>query len=160
MATQRITVTVLAGEAGAFVQGQFRSWHTTPPHPEIADQFCDSVLAHAAAPPVTYFCQWIDHWLTGDAVSAPNTLDGRKYQVTCLTRDQALAWAEECSQTRPVQEQHWLAVQLRQASTCWPVEQRGVVLIIREVIGPSLSDQEIESTLNDMPNWLREWAQT
>jgi len=155
MATQRITVAVLAGGAGRVVRELFRSWRAMDSSCDSIDQFCSALRAHGAELPVIYYCEWVDRWLMGDVAPGPHQIDGRKYQLACYSRPQALDRAKQCS--RNVAEEQWFATQLRQASRCWPVEEHGVMLAVREVIGSTALDEEVVSTLNDIPAWLRQW---
>ncbi len=152
MATQRLTVATLAGQAAVAVAARFDRWRTTPDLAAV-DELCAAVRDNALSLPVVYFTEWVDRWLMGNLVPGPGAVVGRRFQATALTPEQALAWADQCG--TQFAEQGWLAARLREAAACQvtAVEQYTVV-VIRETLGPSVSDDEIAATLNSVPPWL------
>jgi hypothetical protein len=152
MATQRLIVATLAGDSAAVVATRFRSWAA---HADAAavDCFCDALRKCGDSLPVVYFCEWIDRWLMGNLVPRPGCVDGQRYQATCLTPQEAVSWSDLCGQQ--FEEQKWLAARLREAAFGWgPVTDRYAVVVIREVIGPSSTDEDVEASLHTMPGWL------
>jgi hypothetical protein len=153
VATQRLTVAALAGQAAVAVAARFGQWRATPPDPETVDRFCVLIREHALSPPVVYFAEWVDHWLIGDLVPGPGAVEGRQFQVTGLSRVQAVAWAERCGDQFP--EQLWLASRLREAATGWgAAADRYAVVVAREVVATSISDDEVRAALGRLPAWL------
>jgi hypothetical protein len=142
VATQRLTVATLAGRAAAAVAARFEQWRTVP-DPEGIDQFCTAIREHALSLPVVYFTEWVDRWLMGDTVPGPNALEGRRFQASVVTPEQAIAWADRCGHQFP--EQQWLACRLREAAR--------TVVIIREVCGLSTTDTEVRAALGSVPDW-------
>src|SRR5437879_3455406 len=110
MATQRLTVVTLGGRAVEAVTALFATWQVTP-DPSAIDHFCRSLRENAASLPILYFSEWIDRWLMGDTVVREKGAQGRIYQVTCLSQEEARAWADGC--VRQFVEQEWLAARLR-----------------------------------------------
>jgi len=152
VATQRLIVASLAGQAAAAVADRFRQWRDTPV-PDAVDRFCTSLRAHALSLPVVYFAEWVDRWLMGNLVPGPGAVDGRQFQATCLSPEQAMAWADWCGSQFP--EQKWLAARLREAAAGWGnVARVYSVVVIREVIGPTTSDDEVREALVGVPTWL------
>ena len=89
----------------------------------------------------------------GDLVPGPGAVAGRRSETACLSPGQALEWAEKCG--NQFVEQEWLARRLREAAGDW--EWLGVplmVIVIREVLGGSATDDEIRAGLRDVPGWL------
>jgi hypothetical protein len=100
-----------------------------------------------------YFAEWVDRWLMGDLVPGPGAVEGRRFQATCLSPPLALQWADQCGSQ--VAEQNWLANRLREAASGW-CEGAGpyVLVVVREVFGPSATDEELQAAAGTIPAWL------
>jgi hypothetical protein len=157
MATQRLTVAAIAGDAAAVVERLWRGWQTSAAaDASTVDHFCYQLRAHGTVLPVVYFCQWVDRLLMGDLVPGPGAVDGKQFQLTCLTPDLALARADQCGSQ--FAEQQWLAVRLREAAEGWGgLAKPLVVVVVREVLGGSTTDEEVEASLRGVPGWLSGW---
>jgi hypothetical protein len=95
----------------------------------------------------------VARWLMGNEVPGPGAVDGKRFQVTCLSPGQALSWAGQCGSQFP--EQQWLASRLREAAEGWvSVAEPLAVVVVREVLGASTTDDEIRAALRGVPNWL------
>jgi hypothetical protein len=152
VARQRLIAATFAGQAAVTVAAQFARWRTAS-EPEAVDRFCATVREHAASLPIVYFAEWIDRWLMGDQVPGPGKVAGRQFDASCLTPAQAIAWADECGSQ--FAEQEWLASRLREAAAGWgTVAEEYAVVVIREVIGPSTTDDEVRAALGSVPRWL------
>jgi hypothetical protein len=152
VATQRLTVATLAGQAAGAVAAEFARWRHAP-DPAAVDRLCTAVRDNATSLPVVYFAEWVDHWLMGDLVPGPGAGDGRRFAAACLTPADAAAWADACGGQFP--EQGWLAARLREAARGWgSVTDRYAVLVIREVVGASTTDEEVRDALASVPAWL------
>lgn len=152
MATQRLTVAALAGEAAAAVFALFRSW-SADADPDAIDRFCDGLREHGYSLPIVYFSEWVDHWLMGDLVPGPAAVEGRRCQAACLSVEQAVACADGCGDQ--FSEQEWLAARLREAASAWDVgAERYAVVVVREVFGASTTDEEVLASLDVVPAWL------
>jgi hypothetical protein len=164
MATQRVTVAKVAGAAGAAVADRFRAWRaarqgdTFPPaiRAEV-DRFALSLRAHAASPPVVYFSEWIDHWSMGDVVPAlgqpgAEVVAGDRFEACCHRPPvtvHAPTWGGE-----PVQEAEWLAARVREAGDAWSrIAPEGVLVVLREVIGATVTDDALVAALTSAPAW-------
>ncbi len=154
MATQRLTVTTIAGDAGATAEQLFRTWREGPAPDRVAvDRFCERVRANGSVLPIVFFCEWIDRWLMGDLIPGPGAVEGRRYQVTCLSPTEATAWAGRCGHQFP--EQKWLARRLREAAAAWKlVADHRAVIVVREVLDVSTTDAEVTAALRGVPAWL------
>ncbi len=152
MATQRLTVATLAGDAALAANVLFRSWQSRP-DPAAVDQLCDGLRGDGLSLPVVYFCEWADRWSMGDDAPGPGAAEGRRYEATCLTPAQTEARAGRCGRQLP--EQGWLAARLREAAGAWAgICEPRVVLVVREVIGLSATDEEVTDSLRIVPRWL------
>jgi hypothetical protein len=111
--------------------------------------------AHAHAPPIFYFAEWIDMWSMGDLVpglhKCPAVISGSRYQASCHQlpiRFKAKKGAE--------QESRWLECRLEEAEDAWkPVVKEAVIVIMREPLGALVSDEDVEASLNVAPPWLQ-----
>jgi hypothetical protein len=101
---------------------------------------------------VVYFTEWVDGWLMGDAVLGPGPVQGRRFQAVALTPEQAHDWASRCGDQFP--EQQWLAQRLREAADAGAGIGQTTVIAIREVFGPSPTDEEFQEALREVPDWL------
>jgi hypothetical protein len=159
MATQRLTLATLAGDAGRAVSALFRAWRSTSAvgveaAPGLAiDELGERLRSNGAALPVVYFCEWIDRWLMGDQVPGPGVIAGRRFQASCMSPEEAVEWAGRCGGQFP--EQLWLAARLREAAEAWrPAVGPSVVVVLREVLGASSTDEEVLASLHGVPLWL------
>ncbi len=152
MATQRLTIATVVGDAGAHAARLFQAWRNKrPPHNEV-DRFCERLRANGTVLPVIYFAEWMDRWLMGDEVPGPEPIEGRRFQVAVFTPQSAVKWAEECGTQFP--EQCWLAARLREAATGWDEVAVPTVVVLREVLGPTSTDYEVRESLKGVPLWL------
>jgi hypothetical protein len=155
MATQRLIAATVAGAAADAVASLFRSWRDHPPGADAAkvDHFCLQLRDNGASLSVVYFCEWMDRWSMGDAAPAPGAIIGKRFQAACLTPREAAAWANQCGNQFP--EQTWSAARLREAADAGAaIAQRRVVMVVREVLGTSTTDDETRAALGMMPEWL------
>ncbi len=155
MASQRLFIATLAGEAAAATANRFLSWrNATPADGAVAvDRFCAALRDNGTSLPVVYFSAWIDRWLMGDQVPGPGTVEGRRFQATCFSREEAVIWASRCGSQ--YQEQEWLAARLREAALAWKsLTDRAVVVVVREVFDGSTIDEEVQASLAVLPAWL------
>jgi hypothetical protein len=150
MAKQRWTLATFAGESAAAVTALVRSWRIGS-DPGAVDRFCAALRENGLMLPIVYFCEWADRWLMGDLVPGP-VAEGRLYQTACLSPEQALAWASGCGHQFP--EQEWLAARLREAAVTWDEVEPRAVVILREVLDGSTTDDEVHASLHVVPEWL------
>jgi hypothetical protein len=151
MATQRMTLLTLIGDAAEVVAKLFASW-CAKPDPAAVDQLCASFREHSLSLPEVYFSEWIDRWSMGDSLPGA-VAEGRQYQVVCLSPEQAVACAARCGQQ--FFEQGWLAARLREAALdCASVADQRLVVLFREVVGPTMIDEEMRRSLSVIPAWL------
>jgi len=155
MATPRLTVATVAGEAGTAVEALFRSWRTAQAalDPAVVDWFCEQLRANGARLPIVYFCEWVDRWLMGDLVPGPRAVRGDCFEAACLSPAEAAAWAGRCGGQFP--EQVWLAARLREAAEAWqPLAGSPAIVVVRQVLSTSATDQELMASLSGVPSWL------
>jgi hypothetical protein len=151
VATQRLTLATVVGRSANAIVALIQSWRTNE-NPAAVDEFCASLRRNGTSLPVIYFCEWVDHWLLGDLIPGPDSVMGRSYDAACFSVEQALAWAARCGDQLP--EQQWLAARLREAARVRSGVEPRVILALREVLGSTVTDDEVKQSLNVIPNWL------
>ena len=154
MAMQRLTIATIAGDAANAVATLFESWQTSQQvgHSEV-DCFCEQLRTNGTSLPIVYFCEWIDRWLMGDLVPGAGAVEGKKFQVACMSSEQALSGADRCG--NQFQEQEWLACRLREAASGWSsVAEPKLIIVVREPLGASTTDDEVRVSLRAVPAWL------
>jgi hypothetical protein len=154
MATQRITVATIAGEAGQMVAGLFRKWHSTEGVSEqdavrsAVDAFAKQLQKRGGIPPVFYYCEWFDCWLMGDSIHFGNVVEGKQFQASCGSRRDAKVRAEQNGSQFP--EEQWITTRLQEAAEAWQfLAEPAVVVILRQVLGPTYTDEEVMASLSD-----------
>jgi hypothetical protein len=160
VATQRLMLATIIGESATATARLFQSWQTADQgaDPADVDRFCAVLRENGAALPIVYFCEWVDAWLMGDLLPAATAAQGHRFQAACLTPEQAVEWAGRCGHQFP--EQDWLASRLREAVGAWDVlAAQRLILLVREVLGGSITDDEVRHSLKIVPDWLRRGAQ-
>lgn len=147
-----MTLAKVGGRAAAAVADRFERWRADL-DPEALDQFCWTIREHSLSLPIVYFADWVDRWLMADEVPGPDALEGRRFQLTVMTPEQAVDWADRLRKQFP--EQEWFAYRLREAAEAWSlVVYQCVIVSIREVTGVSTGDDEIRTALDCVPKWL------
>jgi hypothetical protein len=162
---QRLTIAKVAGDAGDAVAAFFRQLADSAADSSTGlDSFCMGLRVNSSTPPVIYFCEWIDHWLMGDQVFGSTPCDrdgsqsvlsirGSRFEACCLTPTEAVNWATKLAKQWP--EQSWLATRLREAAQAWDlIAPHALVILAREPLGPSTLDEEVVSSLRQIPSWL------
>jgi hypothetical protein len=152
MATQRMTIATLAGKAAVTVTDRFERWRSAPESDSL-DRLCVSIHENAMSLSVVYYTEWVDRWLMGYLVPGPGAVSGRRFAATCLTPAEAVDMANRCG--NQFDEQEWLASRLREAAMGFGgIVRPIVVIIIREVIGASVCDDEVRIAAGIIPSWL------
>jgi hypothetical protein len=140
----------LGGDEALAAHTMFASWRAAGQLLESleVDQFCQSLRAKALSLTVLYYCEWKDQWLMADLVPGPEWAEGRNYQATCLSPEQANELARKCGDQ--FEENVWFATRLREAATaCSLLVKRRRIIVVREVVGPSASDEEIRTACGE-----------
>lgn len=152
MATQRLTIATVAGKAAAVVEDLFRSLRAHS-DPWTLDSFCENLRAHSEELTVVYYSEWIDRWLMGDEVPGPGAVQGRKYQATVLTPNEAIAWADKIY--NQFDEQKCLKARLREAANAKEkLVKDEVIVVIREVWDVFARDEQYLAAFQIVPTWL------
>jgi hypothetical protein len=103
-----------------------------------------------------YFSEWIDRWLMGDVVPGPGAVQGHQFEVWCGVPSAVVELAERSG--HQFQEQQWLAARLQEAALAWqPLIGKTVVVVIREVLDSSATDEEVTASSQRIPGWLAQF---
>jgi len=183
LASQRITIAKVGGKAGDLVLQRLRKWAgarlVDDPNewsrdiwPSTvraqADAFAEQLRANALCPPVIHFVEWSDLWSMGDLYTRwltppksppPLEIDADRFQVYAyelpdsgrLERYLAKAPRQqfaECDQ---------YVTRLREAVGAWgELVERSALIVLREVVGGLVTDEELVASLLVVPGWLME----
>ena len=181
MASQRITVAKLGGTAADVAWRRLRGWADArevvdpdewggdqwpaPVRIEV-DAFADRLRAHSLSPPVISFVEWTDLWSMGDLFrrwltvpggSPPLIIHADRFEVYAyalpdegrLDRHLATAGPQQAS------EQDQFVTRLREAIEAWQaLVDQAVLIVIREVVGGLVADEELLESLSVVPEWL------
>jgi hypothetical protein len=183
VATQRITIAKIAGQAAPAVRARFAEWSVARKVQEpgscspeqwsddccrAMDAFAVGLRSEGNVPPVVYFSEHVDTWLMGDfwnllpAGGDPCFVCGNKFQLACysLADEDALQKVLEeslrpkTSRKQP-QEYHWFRARLLEAVRAWrPLVEGGLLVILREVLGGTATDEEVQQSLLRTPPWI------
>ncbi len=162
MATQRFTVAKVGGDAGRAVGERLRAWAALGDAERDAavTAFALGLRANAHVPPVVSFCEWADLWLMGDTLRSLVEGSGGVYLVADRF---SLGVCDDLDAVRRLPRDGWqydeqaaFAARLREAADEWKlVVPDGVIVVVREVLGPSADDDEVRVSLAGVPGWLR-----
>jgi hypothetical protein len=149
VATQRLTVATLAGQAAAAATARFEQWRARPGgggpalrvDPRSRPVLAGGVLRRVGGP-------------LADGRSGPRPRRDRGPAVSgrLLFATQATGWAERCGDQ--FAEQAWLANRLREAAAGWGGMAEPYAVVVREAVGASVTDDEVQAAAETVPSWL------
>jgi hypothetical protein len=149
---------VIGGAAGRRVQESFLSWRQHQATARISE-LSSALRANAGSHSILYYSEWIDSWLMGDRLPGPGAVETGRFSATCLSRSEAIAWAKRI--VGQFVEQRWLIARLREAAESGAFfASDAAVVIIREVLGASVRDEEIAEAMLIVPEWLTRVTET
>jgi hypothetical protein len=165
MATQRVTVATIGGTAAQHVAAYFRRWERQAAESRelgkiasAVDRFAGQLRAHAYHPPVIYFAEWIDLWSMGDLLPGlggdrTSVVEGSRFHVGC--HQSRITLAATTIDGEETQETDWLRAHLQAAEDAWgDLVPTRVIVVIREPLGPLVTDEELTESLHTIPPWL------
>lgn len=133
------------------------------------DAFAAALRAESHRPPVVFFSEYVDFWWMGHlfaahAVPAAGVVEvlSDRLQLACyrLPDGGVLArWLEQTPRRKRVreqipQEQLWFRLLLLEAVRAWErLVDEAAVVVLREVVGPTVLDEELVAALGDAPVW-------
>jgi hypothetical protein len=183
VATQRITVAKVGGLAAEVVMLRLREWDSVRKADDLnewsseqwplsvrrrADAFADRLRSHALDLPVVYFAEWADLWSMGDVFSrlltppggpAPLIIHGDRFEIYGYSLPDGGRLVQHLASAGPQQfvEYDWFVWQLREAVRSWEeLVEKGAVIVLREVVGGLVTDDELTNSLSTVPDWISE----
>lgn len=181
MSTQRFSIATVGGCSASTIAAQLQAWvrrrlplqgksvwssEAWPPKVKtLIDEFANCLKKHSCTPPVLYFAEWIDTWSAGnwfylfdrqpDGVIEAGVA-GRRFEVFwhCLPDDGRLK--DRLGRDVRIPEDAWLQQRVREgleaiAST---KAERGILILLREAIGGSVLDDEVDKAFLTVPEWV------
>jgi hypothetical protein len=181
LASQRVTIAKIGGLAADVALQRLREWSAArlthdpnewspgqwPQHVrEKADAFADQLRAHAFTPPVVHFVEWADTWSMGDLFArwltppdgpAPVVVYADRHTIFAYALPDGGHLAQHLATAGPQQweEADWFIGRLREAVGAWDqLVERSALVVLRSVVGPSASDEEVTASLRTISDWL------
>ena len=180
---QRITIAKIGGVAADLVVHRLREWaearRTSDPTewskeqwpPEVrrrADAFADRLRGAALVPPVIHFVEWVDLWSMGDMFHRWLTppvgrrsilIHGDRFQVYgySLPDEGRLERHLATAGRQQYPESDLFVGRLLEAVEAWKARaDQAVLIVLREVLGGLVTDEELVDSLSTVPDWLVE----
>lgn len=131
-------------------------------------RFVSALRTYAEAPPVLFFCEYVDMWSGGDIferwLKSEQSDDlvhfyAGNSHVACYSLPSKTNIAERFNQLDEdsSQEERWFVQTLQNAVQAWDgFYTKGVLVIIRIVTDGSVADDEVVSLRNAVPDWLKD----
>jgi hypothetical protein len=185
VATQKITVAKVGRMAAEIVMLRLHEWASARQTDDLtewsseqrplsvrsrADAFADRLRSHALSPPVVYFAEWADLWSMGDLFTRmlappggppPLIIDADLFEIYGSGLPDGGRLVQHLASVGPQQftEYDWFVRQLQEAVLAWQalVEQAALV-VLREVVGGLVTDDELSNSLSRVPDWLSDFA--
>jgi hypothetical protein len=181
MASQRITVAKLGGASAGVVMRRLRGWSAArDPAPadvwsseqwpeEVrlqVDAFADRLRVNAVGPPVLAFVEWSDLWSMGDLFARwlappggppPVILHGDRFEAYgyALPDDGRLIRHLAAAGPQQFPESDQYVSRLRETVEAWQeLNREAAIVVLREVVGGLVTDEEVEDSLRIVPEWL------
>ncbi len=181
LATQRIAIATVGGLAADVLMSRLREWagarqtsdlnewspEQWPAHVRgQVDALADRLRAHAVSPPVLHFVEWADLWSMGDLFGrwltppdgpGPLVVHADRFEVYAyglpdggrLGRHLANAGWQQFEEYDRFVGRLREAVGARQA-----MMDRAALVVLREVFGGLVTDDEFRASLSLVPDWL------
>ena len=183
LAAQRVVIAKIGGVAADAAMRLLQGWAaargrvdpdewSADPWPSgvraQADAFADRLRAHSLSPPVVYFVEWSDPWSMGDLFPRwltppdgppPVAVHADRFEIYGypLPDDGRLDRHLATAGPQPFDEYDWFVGRLREAMEAWRgLAGRAAIVVLREVVGGLVTDEELEASLAVVPDWLAE----
>ncbi len=133
-----------------------------------ADAFAEQLRTHALSLPVLYFAEWADLWSMGDLFASLLTPpDGSRPLIIHADRFELYGYGlpdsgrlvHHLTGAGPQQfvEYGWFVEHLQKAIRAWQeLVDRATLVVLREVVGGLVTDEELSDSLSLVPDWLSE----
>lgn len=171
MASQVVTIFSIGGKLADEIQTNLTLWSQAriaeDPSEWSPEQWPDSIRAEVDAfveqllnfglePPVLYRSQHVDLWSMGDVFD--RALNGVEVQLLTdrfeLFSKPLPGIAKAGSSREQAADDDSLSTRIREAEMAWPTLDSGrIIIVVREVLRGLWTDQEVESSLDKLPEW-------
>lgn len=130
------------------------------------DDFADRLRAHAVSPPVIHFVEWADLWSMGDLFGrwltppdgpGPLVVHADRFEVYAYGLPDSGRLGRHLANAGPQQFEEYdrFVSRLREAVGAWPgMVDRATLVVLREVSGGLVTDDELRASLSIVPDWL------
>lgn len=130
-----------------------------------ADAFADRLRANGVLPPVLCFVEWADQWSMGDLFTRwltprdgarPIILYGDRFELYAygLPDGGCLLHLRSAGPQQFVECDRFVK-RLGEAVRCWRrIADQAALIVLREVVGGLVSDDELSASLQTVPDWL------
>jgi hypothetical protein len=182
LATQRITIAKIGGEAADVVWLRLRAWFDArgsdsvtewssdqwPPEVRTqVDAFAERMRANSLSLPMLYFVEWLDQWSMGDlfdrwllpSEGPPLQIHADRFEVYgyALPDGGRLAGLLKRAGPQQIDEYDYFVTRLREAVGAWQaLTERATIIVLREPVGGLVTDEELQASLSLVPKWLLE----
>jgi hypothetical protein len=183
VATQRMTIAKVAGLAADLVLARLGAWaadrEVTDTNEWSSDQWpsaarteadalADGLRANSLSPPVIHFVEWADQWSMGDvfrrcltspAGPLPLAIHANRFQIYGygLPDGGHLERHLQTSGLQQFDEYDRFVYYLLEAVGAWrELAERSVLIVLREVVGGLVTDEELNASMCTVPDWLVE----
>lgn len=178
MATQRLTIAKIGGQAAEATLDQFRAWALArlvdtanewaseqwpPDVRRSADAWADNMREHAHQPPVVFFAEYIDSWsyCPPDRYLRDHGLIqimADRYELFCAElplSDSAAADLRRMRTEGQYEEDRFFGTVTLEAASAWgALVDTAVLVFLRHVVGSSVTDDELSDSLKTIPTWM------
>ena len=181
MASQRVTVAKVGGMAADVALLRLRGWAAAREAADLdewsgdqwpssvrlqADAFADRLRANSLSPPVIHFVEWSDLWSMGDVFTRwltppggppPLGIHADRFEVYGYALPDGGRLDRHLTRAGPQQfgEYDRFAGRLREAVWAWQgLAERAALIVLREVVGGLVTDDELKASLSSVPDWL------
>ncbi|WP_165070473.1 hypothetical protein [Paludisphaera rhizosphaerae] len=182
MASQRITVAKIGGVAADVVLVRLRGWaearQSSDPDEWSSEQwlasvrvevdaFAERLRANSLAPPVIFFVEWSDLWSMGDLFRrwlsppggpSPIEIHADRVSVFGYSLPDGYRLACHLSSAGPqlCDESNQFIARLRESLEARrSLAEKSALIVVREVVGGLVTDEEMEASLAVVPEWLQ-----
>jgi hypothetical protein len=185
---QIVTVAKVVGRSSRAVIGAFQRWSASrvpaPQEPTLAEpsqwpadcrdemrQLASDLRATAARPPVVFYNEHVDMWSMGDVfrkafpsggsqLHEAESDDGMSVLCYAIADDDRLQahLHRELSREHFAEETRWYLRVVQQAASAWHPSAQAAIVVVRQVVGGLVMDEEVEEASQATADWLRRYS--
>lgn len=184
---QIVTVAKVVGESSRPVIRTFQRWSAArvpdPQEPTLVEprqwpadcreemkQLASDIQTHTTKPPLVFYNEHVDMWSMGDVFQSAFPADGdHVYEVQ--SNDMAL-WCyampdndrlqdhlrRELGREQFAKERSWHLRVVQQAASAWHPSDDAAIVVVRQVVGGLVTDEEVERASQVIADWLKGYS--